>query len=75
MNRNEIFRKFLSNPIYQEKVNIDKEKIEKMRLIDIPKDLLTGVIKTAINSMEHDHSVDVSRRINQYLKNQLNGNN
>lgn len=69
MNKNEIFAKFLQNPMIQEKTNLTEEQLSSMNLYSNSSDRLIDVIKTAIIHLEPDQSYDiVARKINQSFK-------
>ena len=69
MNKNQIFKKFLQNPLIQDKIGISKTQLKKLDLHTPCEDPLIDVIKTAILHMEGIESKDlVARKINQLLK-------
>ncbi|MEX1013569.1 MAG: hypothetical protein WDZ80_00215 [Candidatus Paceibacterota bacterium] len=69
MNQNQIFKKFLQNPVLKEKLSMSKSQIDKLDLFAITEDKLLEVIKTVILYTENGDSIDLSsRRINQLFK-------
>lgn len=68
MTKENIFKKFMEDPLLIEKGYISKEKIEKLKFIDQSGVKLIEVIKMAINgSVDVDSEGIISRKINQYL--------
>jgi hypothetical protein len=69
MNRNEIFRKFLQNPLIREKVDLTEKQLNTIDLHSNSTNRLIDVIKTTILHLESDQSTDiVARKINQSFK-------
>jgi|TARA_R110002050_G_scaffold254172_2_gene392627 hypothetical protein len=69
MNKNEIFRKFLQNPMIKEKVQMNDHQLKSLDLHSSSPSRLLDVIKTTILHLDGDQSVDtVARKINQSFK-------
>lgn len=69
MNKNEIFAKFLQNPMINEKVDLTEEQLRSMNLYSSSSNRLIDVIRTTIIHLDHDQSIDtVARKINQSFK-------
>ena len=69
MNKNEIFAKFLQNPLIKEKTNLTEKQLNSINLYSNSPNRLIDVIKTTILHLDDDLSTDVvARRINQYFK-------
>lgn len=69
MNKNDVFRKFIQNPILKEKVDLSDTKLKSMDLSTPCSDRLIDVIKTTILNLDDPESVDlVARKINQSFK-------
>lgn len=69
MNKNEIFKKFLQNPLIKEKVDLTEEQICSINLYSNSPNRLIDVIKTTVLNLEDDQSIDVvARKINQSFK-------
>lgn len=69
MNKNEVFQKFLQNPLLREKTGLSESRLKTMNLSSPSSDRLINVIKTTILHLEDSESVDtVARKINQSFK-------
>lgn len=69
MNKNEIFRKFLENPLINEYVDLTEEQIHSIDLRSNSTNRLIDVLKTTILHLDSDQSTDiVARKINQSFK-------
>ncbi len=69
MNKNEVFQKFLQNPLLREKTGLSESRLKTMNLSTPSSDRLINVIKTTILHLEDSESVDtVARKINQSFK-------
>lgn len=69
MNKNEIFRKFMQNPLIKEKVDLTDKQLQSIDLFNETPNRLIDVIKTTILHLESEQSVDlVARKINQSFK-------
>jgi hypothetical protein len=70
MNRNQIFKQFLQNPLIKEKIEIEEKDLLNIDLqTNVEKYPLLEVIKSAVMNLEDRESIDVAaRRINQTLK-------
>lgn len=69
MNRNEIFRKFLQNPLIREKVDLTEKQLNTIDLHSNTNNRLIDVIKTTILHLDSELSTDiVARKINQSFK-------
>lgn len=69
MNKNEIFRKFLQNPLILEKVDLTKKQLESLDLYTNSPNRLIDVIKTTVLHLDSDQTTDVvARKINQSFK-------
>lgn len=69
MNKNEVFQKFLQNPLLKEKTGLSESRLKTMNLSSPSSDRLIDVIKTTILHLEDSESVDtVARKINQSFK-------
>lgn len=69
MNKNEIFRRFLENPLIKEKVNLTDKELSSLDLYTSSPNRLIDVIKTAILHLDEDQSSEVvARKINQSFK-------
>ena len=72
MNKNEVFRKFIQNPLLQEKVEINENRLKTMDLSTTCSDRLIDVIKTTILNLDDTDSIDlVARKINQSFKREV----
>lgn len=72
MLKNEIFKKFLQNPVLKEKLGIEDKQVEKIDLFTNTENKVLEVIKTAILHSE-DGDVDLTaRKINQLFKKNSN---
>ena len=72
MNKNEVFRKFIQNPLLKEKVEINESRLKTMVLSTPCSDRLIDVIKTTILHLDDTDSVDlVARKINQSFKKEV----
>ena len=69
MNKNEVFRKFIQNPLLKEKVELKENQLKSMDLNTPCSNRLIDVIKTTIINLDDTESVDlVARKINQSFK-------
>lgn len=69
MNKNEIFTKFLQNPMIKEKVDLSEDQLKSLTLYSDTSNRLIDVIKTTIVNLDSDLSIDVvARKINQSFK-------
>jgi hypothetical protein len=69
MNKNEIFTKFLQNPLIKEKVDLTDKQLKSINLYSNSSNRLIDVIKTTILHLDSDQSIDVvARKINQSFK-------
>jgi len=69
MNKNEIFTKFLQNPLIREKVDLTEKQLHSINLYSNSPNRLIDVIKTTILHLDSDQSIDVvARKINQSFK-------
>jgi signal-transduction protein with cAMP-binding, CBS, and nucleotidyltransferase domain len=69
MNKNELFRRFIENPLIKEKIEITDDQIHQLDLHSHSSIRLVEVIKTTILHLDKDQSVDsVARRINLTFK-------
>lgn len=69
MNKNEIFTKFLQNPMIKEKVDLSEDQLKSLTLYSDSSNRLIDVIKTTIVNLDSDLSIDVvARKINQSFK-------
>lgn len=69
MNKNEIFTKFLQNPLIKEKVDLTDKQLKSINLYSNSPNRLVDVIKTTILHLDGDQSIDVvARKINQSFK-------
>lgn len=69
MNKNEVFQKFLQNPLLREKTGLSENKLKSMNLSSPSSDRLIDVIKSTILHLEDSESIDtVARKINQSFK-------
>ncbi len=69
MNKNEIFRKFMQNPLIKEKTGLTELQLQSISLFNDTPNRLIDVIKTTILNLESDQSIDsVARKINQSFK-------
>jgi hypothetical protein len=69
MNKNEIFTKFLQNPLIKEKVDLTDKQLKSINLYSNSPNRLVDVIKTTILHLDSDQSIDVvARKINQSFK-------
>lgn len=69
MNKNEIFTKFLQNPLIREKVDLTEKQLQSINLYSNSPNRLIDVIKTTILHLDSDQSTDVvARKINQSFK-------
>lgn len=72
MNKNEVFRKFLQNPLLKKKVDISEQQINSMDLHSPSPNRLIEVIKTTILHLDNDQSTEVvARKINQSFKREM----
>lgn len=68
MTKENIFKNFIEDPLLIEKGYIKKEKLDKLKFIDLTNIKLIEVIKMAINgNVDGDSEGIISRKINQYL--------
>lgn len=68
MTKENIFKNFIEDPLLIEKGYIKKEKLDKLKFIDLTSIKLIEVIKMAINgNVDGDSEGIISRKINQYL--------
>jgi hypothetical protein len=68
MNKNEVFRNFLKNPIIKEKMNLDY-KLNSLDLYSPSPNRLIDVIKTTILNLDDEQDKDtVARKINLSFK-------
>jgi hypothetical protein len=69
MNKNEVFRKFIQNPLLKEKIELTENQLKLMDLSTPCSNRLIDVIKTTIINLDDTESVDlVARKINQSFK-------
>lgn len=69
MNKNEIFSKFLQNPLIKEKTDLTDKQLNSLNLYANSPNRLIDVIKTTIIHLDDDQSTDVvARKINQSFK-------
>lgn len=69
MNKNEIFTKFLQNPLIKEKIDLTDKQLKSINLYSNSPNRLIDVIKTTILHLDSDLSTDVvARKINQSFK-------
>lgn len=69
MNKNELFRRFIENPLIKEKIDITDDQILNLDLYSPSSNRLVNVIKSTILHLEKDQSIDlVARRINLTFK-------
>ncbi|MBI9062569.1 MAG: hypothetical protein JEZ14_11335 [Marinilabiliaceae bacterium] len=70
MNKNQIFKQFLQNPLLKEKLEIEEKILKEIDLqTDVERYPLIEIIKTAVMNLEDRETIDVAtRRINQSLK-------
>lgn len=69
MNKNDVFRKFIQNPLLKEKVDLSEAKLKSMDLSTPCSERLIDVVKTTILNLDDLDSVDsVARKINQSFK-------
>lgn len=69
MNKNEIFKRFIENPLIKEKIDITNDQIMDMDLHTPSSNKLVNVIRTTIIHLDKDQSVDlIARRINLTFK-------
>ena len=69
MIKNEIFTKFLQNPLLKEKVKMTDKQLNSLSLYSDSPNRLIDVIKTTILNLDCDQSTDaVARKINQSFK-------
>lgn len=69
MIKNEIFTKFLQNPLLKEKVKMTDKQLNSLNLYSDSPNRLIDVIKTTILNLDCDQSTDaVARKINQSFK-------
>ena len=69
MIKNEIFTKFLQNPLLKEKVKMNDKQLNSLTLYSDSPNRLIDVIKTTIINLESDQTTDaVARKINQSFK-------
>lgn len=72
MNKNEIFRNFLKNPLIKNYLDYSDKQFQSMNLQSNSPNRLIDVIKTTILNLEDDENVDlVARKINQSFKRNL----
>lgn len=68
MTKENIFKNFIEDPLLIEKGYIKKEKLDKLKFIDLTSIKLIEVVKMAINgNVNGDSEGIISRKINQYL--------
>lgn len=68
MTKENIFKNFIEDPLLTEKGYIKKEKLDKLKFIDLSGIKLIEVVKMAINgNVDGDSEGIISRKINQYL--------
>jgi hypothetical protein len=68
MTKENIFKNFIEDPLLIEKGYIKKEKLDKLKFIDLSGIKLIEVVKMAINgNVDGDSEGIISRKINQYL--------
>jgi hypothetical protein len=68
MTKENIFKNFIEDPLLIEKGYIKKEKLDKLKFIDLTSIKLIEVVKMAINgNVDGDSEGIISRKINQYL--------
>jgi len=67
MNKNEIFHKYLEDPIVRENTKLSKERLNTLDLSTESGDLLLETIKTMVMTMEDSETIS-SRRIVQSLE-------
>lgn len=69
MNKNEIYRKFLQNPLIKEQLGMNDHQLQSLDLHSPSPNRLIDVIKTTILHLDGDLSIDVvARKINQSFK-------
>ena len=69
MYKNEIFRKFLQNPLIKEQLEMNDHQLQSLDLHSPSPNRLIDVIKTTILHLDGDLSIDVvARKINQSFK-------
>lgn len=69
MNKNEVFQKFLQNPLLREKTGLSENQLKSMNLSSPSSDRLIDIIKTTLLHLEDSESIDtVARKINQSFK-------
>ena len=69
MNKNEVFQKFLQNPLLREKTGLSEDQLKSLNLSSPCSDRLIDVIKTTLLHLDDNESVDtVARKINQSFK-------
>ena len=69
MTKENVYQKFLDDPLLGEKGYITTERAEKLRFADPTNVKLLEVIKLAINgTIDGESEGVISRKINQYLK-------
>jgi hypothetical protein len=69
MIKNEIFTKFLQNPLLKEKVKMTDKQLNSLNLYSDSPNRLIDVIKTTILNLDCDQSTDaIARKINQSFK-------
>lgn len=67
MNKNEIFTKFLQNPLMKEKVDLSESQLNSLNLYSETSNRLIDVIKTTIINLEEGETI-VARKIQQSFK-------
>jgi hypothetical protein len=72
MNKNEVFRNFLKNPLIKDYLDYSDKQLQAMNLQSNSPNRLIDVIKTTIINLEDEETVDlVARKINQSFKRNL----
>jgi hypothetical protein len=72
MNKNEVFRNFLNNPLIKNYLDYSDKQLQSMNLQSNSPNRLIDVIKTTIINLDEEQSVDlVARKINQSFKRNL----
>lgn len=67
MNKNEMFHKYLEDPIVKENTKLSKERLNTLDLSTESGDLLLETIKTMVMTMEDSETIS-ARRIVQSLE-------
>lgn len=69
MNKNEIFKKFMQNPLMKENAGLTDAQLTAIDLCSETPSRLINVVKTTILNLENEQTVDVvARKINQSFK-------